>query len=33
MQEEVIATINDVVSKMKKNNWRSNIKLISKNNS
>ncbi|MCI9015608.1 MAG: bifunctional (p)ppGpp synthetase/guanosine-3',5'-bis(diphosphate) 3'-pyrophosphohydrolase [Clostridia bacterium] len=30
MQEEVIATINDVVSKMKKNNWRSNIKLISK---
>lgn len=30
MQEEEKATINDVLSKMKKNNWRTNTKLIMK---
>ncbi len=30
MQEEPNATINDIISKMKKNNWRSNTKMITK---
>jgi GTP pyrophosphokinase len=30
MNEEKIANINDILSKMKKNNWRSNTKLITK---
>ena len=30
MQEEPKATINDIISKMKKNNWRTNTKLITK---
>ena len=30
MQEGPNATINDIVSKMKKNNWRSNTKMITK---
>lgn len=30
MQEEPKATINDILSKMKKNNWRTNTKIITK---
>ena len=30
MQEEPNVTINDIISKMKKNNWRSNTKMINK---
>lgn len=30
MQEEPKATINDIISKMKKNNWRTNTKIITK---
>ena len=30
MQEEPKATISDIISKMKKNNWRTNTKLITK---